>query len=59
MVLLQYANLAVLGDWGFHTGRGWGMKIGAGVGAPLFLAVVWAMFGSPEASIKLSASLHL
>lgn len=70
MVFLQYTNLALrfflelcalaaLGYWGFLTGKGWVMKIGLGVGAPVLIAVIWGMFGPPGASVKLSAPLHL
>jgi hypothetical protein len=70
MVFLQYVNLALrfllelcalaaLGYWGFQTGKGWVMKIGLGIGIPVLIAVIWGMFGSPGASVKLSAPLHL
>ncbi|GAX91700.1 hypothetical protein EFBL_3390 [Effusibacillus lacus] len=57
--LLELCALAALGYWGFRTGRGLIVKIGLGFGAPLLIAVVWATFGAPGASVQLSAPLHL
>lgn len=70
MLILQYANLALrfflelcalaaLGYWGFQTGKGILMKIALGIGTPLFVAVIWGIFGSPNALVKLSGILHL
>ncbi|MFY0544086.1 YrdB family protein [Brevibacillus sp. H7] len=57
--LLELCVLASLGYWGFQTSKGLLMKIGLGMGAPLFVAAVWAVFGSPGAPVPLSAPLHL
>jgi quinol-cytochrome oxidoreductase complex cytochrome b subunit len=57
--ILELCTLAALGYWGFHTGNGLITKIGLGIGAPLLLAIVWAMLGSPGAPVKLSAPFHL
>jgi hypothetical protein len=57
--ILELCGLAALGYWGFHTGKGLITKIGLGIGTPLLIAIVWAMFGSPAAPVKLSAPLHL
>jgi hypothetical protein len=70
MVILQYTNvtlrfflelcaLAALGCWGFQTGKGLVLKIVLGIGTPILIAVVWGMFGSPQATVKLSVLLHL
>lgn len=64
MILLQYTNLAIrfllelcalatLGYWGFHTGQGFLLRLGLGLGSPLALAVLWGMFGSPNAAYPL------
>jgi hypothetical protein len=69
MIALQYANLVVrfllelfvlasLGYWGFQS-KGLLGKIGLGIGAPLLAAVVWASFGSPNASVPLVGWQHL
>ena len=42
--LLELCALGALGYWGFKTGSGLVAKIGLGIGAPLVVAVVWAMF---------------
>ncbi len=57
--ILELCALASLGYWGFHTYKGLFLKIAWGIGAPLLLAFVWGMLGSPGATVKLSASLHL
>lgn len=57
--LLEICALVALGYWGFHIGNGTMMGIVLGVGAPLFIAIIWGVFGSPKAIIKLSMPLHL
>lgn len=70
MELLQMANLALrfllelcalvsLGYWGAHASNRMIGKILLGVGAPLLLAIIWGLFGSPNASIMLSPPAHL
>lgn len=70
MMILKYTNLALrfllelcalgaVGYWGFHVGKGTIMKVGLGIGAPLLIAVIWGTFGSPNATVKLSAPLHI
>lgn len=56
---LELCALGALGYWGFHTGKGTITKIALGIGAPFVIAVIWGIFGSPNASVKLSALLHL
>jgi hypothetical protein len=57
--LLELCALLALGYWGFHTGKSLILKVVLGIGTPLMVAVVWGIFGSPDAPVKLSASLHL
>jgi hypothetical protein len=57
--LLEICALLALGYWGFHTGKSLILKIVLGIGTPLMVAIVWGMFGSPGAPVKLSASFHL
>jgi len=57
--ILELCALAALGYWGFQTiGPQW-KKILLGIGSPLLFAVIWGMFGSPKASVTLSAPMHL
>jgi ABC-type Na+ efflux pump permease subunit len=35
------------------------MKIILGIGGPLLIALVWGVFGSPNAMVKLSMPMHL
>lgn len=51
--LLELAALGALCHWGFTTGRSWPVKIGLGIGAPLFAAVVWGLFAAPDATITM------
>lgn len=54
--LLELCILAVLGYWGFKTGRELLLKIGLGIGAPLLAAVVWATFVAPNTRMQLGQS---
>lgn len=57
--MLEVCGLVSLGYWGFQAiGPGW-KKITLGIGSPLLIAIIWGMFGSPKAWVKLSAPLHL
>jgi len=51
--LLELASLGALCYWGFTTGRGWPIKIGLGIGAPLFAVVIWGLFAAPDATITM------
>jgi hypothetical protein len=48
-----------VGYRGFSTGGGLAAKIGLGIGAPLVVAVVWAVFVSPQAPVQLAFPLSL
>ena len=69
-MILQYANLALrfilelcalgaVGYWGIYTGNGKIMKIVLGIGSPILLGVVWGVFGSPNAAVKLTMTWHI
>ena len=47
--LLELVVLGSLGYWGFRTRVG-AMRWVAGIGLPLLVAVVWAVFVNPEGS---------
>ena len=57
--ILELCALYALGYWGFSYGKGTLLKLALGIGSPLVLAVVWGAFGSPNAPVKLSFSMHL
>jgi hypothetical protein len=57
--LLEICALAAVGYWGLQAGNGKLLKIVLGIGAPLLLAVLWGVFGSPKAPIKLPLTIHL
>jgi hypothetical protein len=57
--ILELCALLAVGYWGFKTGSGFVMKMGLGIGVPLFMAVIWGTFGAPKAAVQLSAGLHL
>lgn len=57
--LLELCALGAVGYWGFKTGSGMAAKIGLGIGAPLLVAVVWAVFVSPQAPVQLPLAFSL
>ena len=57
--LLELCALGAVGYWGFKTGGAMASKIGLGIGAPVVIAVVWAIFVSPRAPVPLSLPLSL
>lgn len=57
--LLELAMLAAAGWSGFTLDAGWPVRLLAGLGVPLLLAVVWGVFCSPRASVPLPAPAKL
>lgn len=57
--ILELFALWMAGYWGFKTGHGNWMRGLLGIGAPLAIALVWGMLGSPKAPITLSTSYQL
>jgi Protein of unknown function (DUF2568) len=57
--LLELAMLAGAGSWGFALDAGWPVRLLAGLGAPLALAVLWGLFCSPRARVALPAPAKL
>ncbi|MFC4146426.1 YrdB family protein [Micromonospora mangrovi] len=57
--LLELAMLAAAGWWGFTLDAGWPVRVAAGIGAPLLIAVVWGVFCSPRAAVSLPAPAKL
>jgi hypothetical protein len=51
--VLELCMLAAFTYWGYHiTGRG-ALKIIAAIGSPLIAAIIWGLFLSPKAKVKL------
>ncbi|MGH2494612.1 MAG: YrdB family protein [Ktedonobacteraceae bacterium] len=57
--LLELGVLAALAFWGFHNGSGAFAKIALGIGLPALAIVVWALFGSPQATWHLDGIWRL
>ncbi|HEU0002873.1 MAG TPA: YrdB family protein [Ktedonobacteraceae bacterium] len=57
--LLELGVLAALAFWGFSTGSGAFAKIALGIGFPALAIVVWALFGSPQATWHLNGIWRL
>ena len=51
--LLELDLLGSAGYWGFTLGTGWPVRLLAGLGTPLVIAVVWGLFCSPRATVTL------
>jgi len=51
--LLELAALAALAFWGFRVGPNLAAQLALGIGAPVALIVVWALFCAPRARVKL------
>jgi hypothetical protein len=54
--LLELCILAILGYWGFGSGRQLLIKIGLGIGGPLLFAIVWGIFMAPKSSRRLQGT---
>ncbi|MGC9382510.1 YrdB family protein [Streptomyces sp. MH13] len=53
MFLLELAVYAAASLWGFTASDKWPVKLALGIGAPVALIAVWALFGSPKAPYPL------
>jgi hypothetical protein len=51
--LLELVMLAGLGAWGAQVGRAMVTKVLLGAGVPLTVAVLWSLFASPKARMRL------
>jgi hypothetical protein len=47
--VLELVVYAAACYWGFASHHTWPARLGLGIGAPLLLIVVWALFGAPTA----------
>ncbi|MGV9282972.1 YrdB family protein [Streptomyces sp. NPDC003730] len=50
MFLLELAVYAAVVFWGVAVGDRWPVELALGVGAPVVMMSVWALFGSPRAA---------
>lgn len=57
--LLEICVLISVGYWGFKTGSGLFLRLVLGIGMPLLIAVIWAMFGAPRSAFRLQGPLML
>ena len=55
--LLELCAVAAAGYWGLETGQDTLTKAALGIGAPLLVIVVWAIFVSPKALVSLPSPL--
>lgn len=55
---LELFALGSLAYWGAQTGKGV-MRVLLAIGAPLIIATVWGVFGSPRSQVQLSMSMHI
>lgn len=51
--LLEVISIIAIGYWGFKIDKGVVIQYVVGLGGPLLIIVIWAMFGSPSAPFKL------
>ncbi|MBY0122762.1 YrdB family protein [Bacillus sp. S/N-304-OC-R1] len=56
---LELLGLFIFGYWGFKMGDTLVMKWCLACGTPIIVAVIWGLFGSPQASYQLSGISHL
>ncbi|QTD39670.1 YrdB family protein [Sporosarcina sp. Te-1] len=56
--LLELFGLALYGYAGYKLGTTPTMKVALSIGFPVSIAVIWGLFGSPQATVQLPASLH-
>ena len=56
--LLELSVLASIGYWGFQF-KSWIQKLGAGIGLPILVAVIWGIFVAPKSSHQLPLPYRL
>ncbi|MFA9557753.1 YrdB family protein [Evansella sp. AB-rgal1] len=57
--VLEVISIVAIGYWGFKLEKGVVLQYIMGIGAPLLIIVVWAMFGSPGAPYRLQGMFRL
>lgn len=56
---IELLGIFILAYWGAKTGKDIYMKIGLSITAPLFIMIVWGLYGSPKARFPLPKLIHL
>ncbi|MCZ2860833.1 YrdB family protein [Blastococcus sp. VKM Ac-2987] len=56
---LELSALGALAYWGFQVSTSPGVRVLAGLGAPVVAAVAWGLFASPRAAVQLPAPAQL
>lgn len=59
LFLLELSALAAFAFWGFQLDKGLFVKIIAGIGTPLIVAIIWGTFVSPKASVPVPIGILL
>ncbi len=57
--LLELAVIFAVGYWGFTQSWGLPMRLLAGFGAALLMAVMWGVFASPKSSVPLHGAANV
>jgi hypothetical protein len=55
--LLELAVLGAFVHWGFRVGRTISSRVALGVGIPIIIAVIWALFVAPESTVDTSGTV--
>lgn len=53
--IVELCALAALAYWGSRTGGEPGVRLAAGIGAPLLAALIWGTFVVPKSAVQLPA----
>ena len=56
---LEVFALVIFAYWGFQSSQGILMKFVLGIGSPLAIAIIWGVFGSPGAPIRVKGYLRV
>ncbi|MGE7881282.1 YrdB family protein [Bacillus sp. NPDC094077] len=57
--MLELCVLGIVGYWGFRVGTITAIKITLAIILPVVVAVVWALFGAPNAEWEVQGILHV
>lgn len=57
--VLELCILGIIGYWGFRVGKIPAMKITLAITLPAIVAVIWGLFGAPNAEWEVQGTLHV
>jgi hypothetical protein len=57
--MLELCILGIVGYWGFRVGKIPAIKITLAIILPIVVAVIWALFGAPQAEWEVQGILHV